>query len=86
MVRQLETVADRLILTEFSGPRARCATDLAQLVARRHEVCSSLSDAIRLGMDSASIATPLLITGSIFAAGQARKILIDEYGAAPLRF
>jgi len=28
----------------------------------------------------------LLVTGSVFAAGEARRILIEHYAAAPLAF
>jgi len=43
-------------------------------------------EAIAMGMDLASSERPLLITGSIFTAGEARSILVRDYGAPPLRF
>jgi hypothetical protein len=51
-----------------------------------YERAETMVDAIDLGISAATRETPLLITGSIFAAGQARQILIDRHGAAPLRF
>ena len=50
------------------------------------EVKPSLDDAIHAGIQAATHSCPLLITGSIFTAGQARTILDREYNVSPLRF
>ena len=41
--------------------------------------------ALAMGLESASYHRPLVITGSIFTAGQARQLLVERYGAAPLK-
>ena len=43
-------------------------------------------EALLIRLQLATPACPLLITGSIYAAGEARAHLIAEYGAKPLRF
>ncbi|HRI88786.1 MAG TPA: folylpolyglutamate synthase/dihydrofolate synthase family protein [Candidatus Hydrogenedentes bacterium] len=87
MLARLAPIAARLILTRFEGPRATSTADLARSAhGIPHEVCETLDGAIQMGLETASISQPLLITGSIFAAGQARQILIDSYGGAALQF
>ncbi len=87
MLRALAPIANRMILTQFEGPRALSAAQLSSAAGDvKHESLPSLEGAIRRGIDIASRDVPLLITGSIFTAGQARRILVDDYGAAPVRF
>ncbi len=80
--------AHALILTQFEGPRALPATALAACAqAFAHERIDLLPDAIARGIAQAqALGIPLVITGSLFTAGQARKILIDDYGAPPIEF
>lgn len=88
MVSALAPRARTLILSQFDGPRALPANQLAACAhALIHERIDDLSQAIARGIELArSARVPLLITGSLFTAGQARKLLIDEYNARPLEF
>jgi dihydrofolate synthase/folylpolyglutamate synthase len=87
MLRGLQPIAKQIILTEFDGARA---LPLAQLqIAAGNDAFESratLEHAIALGLKSATPECPLLITGSIFTAAQARHLLIRTYGAAKLQF
>jgi dihydrofolate synthase/folylpolyglutamate synthase len=88
MIAALAPRAHRLILTQFDGPRA---LPVAALGERAHalvrEEFDSLPRALERGIAEATdTGLPLIITGSLFTAGQARRILIDEYGAAPIEF
>lgn len=87
MIEALDSVCEDLILTQFANRRA---TPIETLIAaagpRPHRVAETLETAIAMGLESASSHRPLVITGSIFTAGQARQILVDHYGAAPLQF
>lgn len=87
MIEALDPAAPELVLTEFAGTRAAPVASLRAAAGNRpHRWSASLESAIAIGMGLASSERPLVITGSIFTAGQARRILIDRYGAAPLRF
>ncbi|MBI5092139.1 MAG: bifunctional folylpolyglutamate synthase/dihydrofolate synthase [Candidatus Hydrogenedentes bacterium] len=87
MAGAFASVARHLILSEFSGRRALPAHDLSSaLRGFAHQVISPLSDAIEAGLALANESLPLVITGSIFTAGEARSLLIQSKGAAPLRF
>ncbi|MCF6283737.1 MAG: bifunctional folylpolyglutamate synthase/dihydrofolate synthase [Candidatus Hydrogenedentes bacterium] len=87
MLAALRPKARHLILTQFEGKRAtpveELATDLEPGSYHRDE---RLGDAILRGLALASAECPLLITGSIYAAGEARQYLIEEHGATPLTF
>lgn len=87
MVDQLAPLAEPLILTTFPGPRALGVDALSAAAAHHpHRTAPSLHEAIAMAWPLAGPARPLLITGSIFAAGEARRILMDDYGAPPLQF
>jgi dihydrofolate synthase/folylpolyglutamate synthase len=87
MIEALDPVCEDLILTQFASHRATPIEALSAAAGPRpHRVSDSLDTAIAMGLDSASSHRPLVITGSIFTAGQARRILVENYGAAPLRF
>ena len=89
MIAHLAPHANHVILTRFDGPRA---TDPALL--QRHvpstiptTVQPDFNAAIEAGFALAAESdTPLLITGSLFTAGQARAYLLEHHNAAPLRF
>lgn len=88
MCDAIAPVAREMILTRFSGHRgmpvdALCAAAGNGRAFRRVE---RLEDAIASGMALASKDCPLVVTGSVFTAGQAREILIEHYGAKPLLF
>ena len=88
ILRAVQPIAERLILTCFTNARSmtveqlcRAADDMA------HETAPDLPRAIEAGLRLAQeMNLPLLITGSIFAAGEAREYLIRHHGAAPLTF
>ncbi len=87
MLDLLGPVAHPLILTAFAGGRSMSFTDLERAAgARGHETLPSLREAIARGMTLADTNTPLLIAGSVYAAGEARRILMEQYGAPPLSF
>ncbi len=87
MIEALDPVGEELILTQFAGNRATPVETLRSAAGpRTHRVADSLETAIAMGLDAASEHLPLVITGSIFTAGQARQILVDRYGSPPLRF
>ncbi|MBX7257261.1 MAG: bifunctional folylpolyglutamate synthase/dihydrofolate synthase [Candidatus Hydrogenedentes bacterium] len=88
MCDAIAPVARELILTQYAGHRglpvdALCAAAGNHRSFRRVE---QLDDAIAAGMALASNDCPLVVTGSVFTAGQAREILIEDYGAKPLLF
>lgn len=87
MLKALEPIAQRMILTQFEGPRAMPVAQLRSAAGNlAHTPCASLPDAVRMGMESASSECPLLIAGSIFAVAQARDILAKSFGAPPITF
>jgi len=87
MLQLLAPIAQHLILTEFEGDRAMRVVTLHHAAADfPHECTTPLAAAIAEGIKAASTSTPLLITGSIFTAGQARRILVKDYNATPLKF
>ncbi|MBI2434074.1 MAG: bifunctional folylpolyglutamate synthase/dihydrofolate synthase [Candidatus Hydrogenedentes bacterium] len=86
MLECLAPHADPLILTQFSHPRALPLEVLAAAAgSHAHKCVPELSDALAQGIALASNERPLLVTGSIYMAGEARQILMDQYGTpAPL--
>jgi dihydrofolate synthase/folylpolyglutamate synthase len=87
MIETLAPHADPFILTAFDGKRALPVETLVQAAASHpRETAPTLADAIARGMELAGPDRPLLITGSIYTAGEARRHLIERYGAAPLQF
>jgi dihydrofolate synthase / folylpolyglutamate synthase len=82
MAHALQPVCDHLIVSQFTGPRAMPTDELsARLKQLPHERVDNLKDAIARGIALASTDRPLLITGSIFTAGEARQILTDHWHA-----
>lgn len=87
MLRGLQPIARTLVLTEFGGTRALPVAQLERAAAGiPFQSRASLEDAFALAIQSASPQLPLLVAGSIFTAAQARRILVRDYGATPLRF
>jgi folylpolyglutamate synthase/dihydropteroate synthase len=87
MIDALRDLAAPLILTSFSGKRSLGVDALGRAAhGVPYEQAATLPEAIRLGLKRASATRPLLITGSLFAAGEAREFLIREHNALPLRF
>jgi dihydrofolate synthase/folylpolyglutamate synthase len=82
MLDLLAPMASPLILTAFAGGRGMDLADLERAAgAHPHETAPSLEKAIARGMALADRNTPLLIAGSVYAAGEARGILMGQYGA-----
>ena len=87
MIAALTPIAHTLILSRFAGDRSFSVDALCEAAGEHpHLRAPGLVRAIEMGLDLASDATPLLIAGSIFMAGEARQILIERHGAPPLRF
>ena len=87
MIDMLASFSTVLILSAFDGKRALPLPELRAAAADwPHLAAPDLGTAIRIGLEYATDKRPLLITGSIYTAGEARRILIDGYGAPPLRF
>lgn len=81
MVQILSPIAATFIYTQFSGARALPAAQLAEIAGVPGTIVPDLAEAIEAGRALASPETPLLITGSIFCAGEARAILMARHGA-----
>lgn len=87
MLNELAAISEPLILTTFGGDRGLPLGALRDAAAHHpYRTAASLREAIEMGLSQAGDDRPLLITGSNFTAGEARKILIAEYGAPALRF
>ncbi len=83
----LRPISQKLILSQFTGKRAM-AVDALGKVARTnsYDVRASLSDAIDYGLSLASEDCPLLVTGSLYTAGEARRYLTQAYQAPSPEF
>jgi dihydrofolate synthase/folylpolyglutamate synthase len=87
MIELLAPRSHPLILTAFSGKRALPVEDLRRAAGQHPcETVPTLSEALERGMEYARPGLPLLITGSIYTAGEARRMLVERYGALPLQF
>lgn len=88
IIRLLGAKADVLVLTEFEGSRALPVESLcARAGDQPHERIDRLSDALGYGLEQArGRGIPMVVAGSLFMAGQARKVLVDDYNARPLEF
>ena len=87
MIDALAPTASHLILTRFAGRRAMPLDTLCGAAGSRPSTrTETLAEAIELGIRLASPQCPLVITGSNFTAGEARRILTNSYGASGLAF
>lgn len=87
MLAALRPRARHIILSQFNGKRATPVETLREVAGDLSvETRVPLTDAIARGMELATGSCPLLITGSVYTAGEAREILITRFGAAALRF
>ena len=87
MIAALDPIATKFILTQFDGPRALSAQKLSETTTSHpSRTIPNLREAVETGLRLASAQHPLLITGSIFTAGQVRQILTQQHGAPPLQF
>ncbi len=87
MLDILAPVSAPLILTEYTGGRCLPLHELRRHAARHpHEAHADLTEAVKMGMALASEDTPLLVTGSIYAVGEVRRMLVEQFGAQPILF
>ena len=87
MIQILGRIADPLILTTYRGGRSMALEDLCRCA--RETQCLSfpeMEDALEAGIRLASSGKPLLVTGSIYGAGQARRYLMETHGARGVAF
>lgn len=83
MVEIIRPVASPLLLTSYQGARSLSVEALSDVAGGTpHICCRGLPEALEEGMAHASPETPLLVCGSIYAAGEARRILMSRHGAA----
>jgi dihydrofolate synthase/folylpolyglutamate synthase len=87
IIAELAPFTEKFVLTQFEGKRAMPIGQLREAAAPYQCVCvESMGEAIAEGISLAGPGKPLLITGSVFAAGEARHLLATQFGAEPLRF
>ena len=87
MIRLLGPQAEELILSQCSMHRRMPVEVLVEAAGDTpHRRVDSLKDAIAMGLSFAHPQAPLVITGSIFTAGEARAILCDRHGGTALSF
>lgn len=88
MLEHLGPIARHFVVTAYDGARALAPAALADL-ARPYapvQTAASVAEALRMALPLARADAPLLITGSIYLAGEARRLLIEQHGAPPLGF
>lgn len=87
IIAELAPFTGRFLLTQFEGKRAMPLADLREAAGTHPcETYPAMSEAIAAGLAAATPDAPLLVTGSVFAAGEARDILVRRHGAKPLEF
>ncbi|MFP4191610.1 MAG: bifunctional folylpolyglutamate synthase/dihydrofolate synthase [Candidatus Hydrogenedentota bacterium] len=87
MIDALGPAAHQLILTQFTGPRALPVDRLCEAARNWPYLWEPHFDmAILQGLRLAGTQYPLLISGSIFCAGEARRLLVEQHHALPIRF
>lgn len=87
MLDILAPISSPFLLTEYSGSRSMPLAELQiHCTNYPHKCCPDLRIAIKQGMELASPEKPLLITGSIYAVGEARQIMMEEYGVGAIVF
>lgn len=87
MLDALAPLALEFLFCPYQGRRSCPAERLAAAAGPYpHRLFPALPQALAFGLGQASYDAPLLITGSVFLAGEARQWLCDNRDAAPLRF
>ena len=87
ILQALDPISGKLILTQFAGSRALPVEQLCTAAdGRAFERVDSIVEALEMGIELASRDRPLLVAGSVFTAGEARRILVERHGAKPLPF
>jgi len=88
ILKHLGPIAERFVITAYAGARAMEVDTLAE-TARDYapvQTAQDVAEALRLALPLAQPGVPLLITGSIYLAGEARAQLIANYAAPKLTF
>lgn len=88
IMKHLGPIAERFVITAYAGTRAMEVGPLAD-AARTYapvETTQDVREALRIALPLVRPGVPLLITGSIYLAGEARAHLISDYGASRLAF
>ena len=83
MLKQVALGADKIIFTKAKGnPRAEEPDDLARrfadLSGKMVQVANSLDDALKLAGRAVSREDLIVVTGSFYLAGEARKYFIEK--------
>ncbi len=88
MISMLSKKAAPLVLTVFTGGRGMELGQLEHAAGETpHLTSPNMAEAVETGMRLAGESgLPLVFAGSLYAAGEARKLLEERYGAPPLRF
>ncbi|HOH42786.1 MAG TPA: hypothetical protein PLZ53_06685, partial [Candidatus Hydrogenedentes bacterium] len=87
MLALLKRIARPLILTCYTGERSLPLTALRQFAdSAQCIIVPSLAEALEAGKREASPEKPLLITGSIYACGEARDYMIRNWGVSAPAF
>lgn len=77
----LSSIAERFIFTKINSPRSEKPDSLSSLVSRERHQSASLKDALAL---ADRFEDPILITGSLFLAGEAIALLGGKAPPAPM--
>ncbi len=81
MLEIIRPAASPLLLTGYAGARSLSVGELSRMAAGiPHLACANLSEALAAGMPLATEESPLLVCGSVYAAGEARRILMVRHG------
>jgi dihydrofolate synthase/folylpolyglutamate synthase len=76
--KELEPIAKEIILTRSDNPRAASTDILKNFFSQKAVICSTLSvkQALSLAFEKALKTDLILVTGSLFVVGEARKICL----------
>lgn len=87
IINALGPVTRTFVISQFSGPRAMPADTLAGIAQNYPtRLTHSLDEALDLALNLAGDKEPVLVAGSIYAAGEARVLLTQKYGVPPITF
>ncbi len=87
MLELFSRAAHELIVTQFDGHRAFPCDKLSAVAGEiPHIKMPDMAEAITAAIERAAGKRPVVIAGSIFFAGQARRLLMEEFGAFPMSF
>ncbi len=82
MLDAAKKFAQPLIVTQYTGRRALPVQEFKEWLPEGGAIfAENLAEGLRLGISSATVQRPLLITGSIYALGEVWPLLVKDYGA-----